>query len=290
MTMTDPADAFPSNRSMAEAAGSAWTSGSRLRRLFLKQPDGTDPFAVRQTTALTMSLPSADDGIDFDATIYVIWEASYGSGQLTDLIARQQPIVELGIREQLRAFTRVYQPEDASNAERELSQRLRQAPAVVEQYGQCRPWLVTLDHDPAVRQQHQKEWATESEARQCHNRALARITEIDQLRLAWDQFLATADGGSERTAEAVRLALRPEDVPAVVLEAASRRQDTMEGLQMLCERAIEAHRQQDVFDFVVRFDSALRNLMNHLGRPTPIDAEWQELLGSTEPLTDQPGS
>jgi hypothetical protein len=287
MTMTYPADAFSSSRPMA---GATDTAESWLRRLFRTQPSQADPFAARKTTTLTASLPTAQDGIDFDATVYVIWEASYGLGQLTDLIARQQPAVELDIREQLRIFARVYRPKEASNAERELTRRLRQAPAVVEQYGQCRPWLVTLDSDPVVRQQRQKEWATESEAWQRHRRALTRITEIDQLRLAWDQFLAGADGGSERTAEAVRLALRPDDVPEVVLEAASRRQDTMEGLQALCDRAIEAHRQQDVYDFVVRFDSSLRNLMNHLGRPTPIDAEWQELLGSAEPLTDHPGT
>jgi hypothetical protein len=269
----------------ADAVHSSW-----LRRLFPPRPGQTDPFAARKTTALTASLPTAQDGIAFDATVYCIWEASYGPGQLADLITRQQPAVELDIRQQLRIFAHVYQPERAGDAERELTQQLRQAPAVVEPHGQCRPWLVTLDSDPVVRQQRQREWAVESEAQQRHRRAVTRITEIDQLRLAWEHFLDAADEGSKRTAEAVRLALRPEDAPDVVLEAASRHQDTIEGLQALCDRAIEVHRQQDVYDFVVSFDSALRNLMNHLDRPSPIDAEWQELLDSNGPPAGQPNT
>lgn len=286
--MTVPAATVHNGPPAATDTASARPAGSRLRRLLRPRTAQRDPFAVRKTTTLTTSLPTAQDGIAFEATVYCLWEAHFGTGQLNDLVARRQPAVELDLLAQLRVFTRLYDPQDAATAEQELTQRLREAPAVVEPQGRCRPWLVTLDGDPAVRQQRQREWAAESEARLDHRRAVTRVTEIDQLRLAWEQFLAAADEGSERTTEAVRLAVRPNDVPDVVREITSRRQDTVEGLRALCDRAIEAHRHQDVYDFVVSFDSALRNLMNHLGLPSPIDAEWQELLDAGGSSTGHP--
>lgn len=122
-----------------------------------------------------------------------------------------------------------------------------------------------VDPDDALRKHLQKQWIDRSDDEEKQRRAKRHIEHLAEIRGLWESFLQQMEGSL--AAQAVRLASKPELVGSIASEIAKTKEETMDELRRIVDKAVGDHERLDLYDFVTSYDSALCKLMQHLDIP-----------------------
>ncbi|MCA1673749.1 MAG: hypothetical protein LC799_16620, partial [Actinobacteria bacterium] len=212
----------------------------------------------------TIPAPCRGGGFTFEVSVFGIWTGQGAQVPVQQAIERAEPTHREYLEKQLRELSRDFEPDAFAAAEECMNDELA-LPLTYEQgLLTCRS-RARVGPDEALRKHLQKQWTDRSDDKAQHVRAKQHIEYMGELRELWKEFLQQTDGSL--AAQAVRLASKPELVGTIASEMAKTKQETMDELRKIVDRAVDDHKRLEVYDFVTSYDSALRKLMQHLDIP-----------------------
>ncbi|MEV4455161.1 hypothetical protein [Microbispora sp. NPDC049633] len=215
--------------------------------------------------------PARGDVFDFNVTVSLCWSAN-GRYRQAGPDASERDHVEGLVRAEARAVVRKHSPYHSEDAEREVNGAL----------GDLLSGLSTHDRRVLMRWTAQAEVRPCTEVRELLRERARRLYQVDcevaeakrraetaeEVRLAWERFLAGARR-SDLTRYAVRLAEQPQAKAAIIAEMLDKGEDTAAHFIDKLDKLVSSHRQGDVYELIVRSESALRSAMTALGLPVP---------------------
>lgn len=212
----------------------------------------------------TVVAPCLGGGFTFEVSVVVVWTGQGPQVAVQQAIERAEPTHREYIEKQLRELSRGFEPDAFSATEERMNEELA-LPLTYEQgLLTCRS-RARVGPDDALRKHLQKQWTDRSDDEAKQERAKRHIEYLAELRELWKEFLQEMEGSV--AAQAVRLASKPELVGNIASEMTKSKQETMEELREIVDKAVDDHERLDLYDFVTSYDSALRKLMQHLDIP-----------------------
>lgn len=197
----------------------------------------------------------------FEVSVVDIWVGQGSSAPFQQAIERVELAHHEYVEKRLRELSRDFEPDAFAAAEECMNGELELPISYENGMLTCRS-RVRVDPDEELRKHLQKQWFERSDDEAQHERAKRRIEHLAELRELWEEFLRQTEGSL--AAQAVRLASKPDLVGSIASELTKTKQETMEELREIVDRAIDDHERLDLYDFVNSYDSALRKLMQHL--------------------------
>lgn len=213
----------------------------------------------------TLSAPCRGDSFNFEISVVGSWTGKISLPYMLQAIEGVEPEYQENIEKRLRQLSREFEADSFASAEQHMNEEL--APALTYEMGllSCRS-RVRVGPDDELREHLRKQWSARTDYEAQHVLAKRHIEHLTELRGLWASFLQEVDGPF--AVEAIRLANKPSFVGDVVSEVAERKQQNMDALREIVDKAIVDHERFDLYDFVTSYDSALRDLMRHLGMST----------------------
>jgi len=218
----------------------------------------------------TVPAPCRGGGFTFEVSVVGIWTGRGGQVPVQQAIDRAEATHREYIEKRLRDLSRHFEPDAFAAAEDRMNDELSLPLAYEQGLLTCRSW-VRVGPDEELRKHLQKQWTDRSDDEAQQVRAKRHIVYLAELRELWEEFLQKLEGSI--AAQAVRLASKPELVGTIATEMTKAKEETMEELREIVDKAVDDHERLDLYDFVTSYDSALRKLMQHLDIPVAPDSE-----------------
>lgn len=236
-----------------------------LRRLIGRQ----DPLALPETitplgnSIFTVNAPCHGDLFNFEVTVTGSWSTLDDPVLGEDALKVAEPHQRKLIAERIRQLSRTFEP-DAFGA---VEQRINDYLALPLTYNLGRLTCLSraeVSPEDSLRKALQRQWATISEDEIKQEIEKRHPNHLDEMRQRWSELLGRLGPGNH-TAAAVQLAADPRQFGKIAEEITGIWQRNYEWLREVVGKAADEHRHRDVYEYVMSYDSALRQISEQLG-------------------------